>query len=271
MHNALAYTRLHNPKKIVIGIYAPDGFAPPSQPSPAKNPEPCGAKIVDAAQDGKDPKNGSIDIEKQRRTYSALTRDLRSFRDVCVYVTNPKGQFFQTMGQADRWGRVWLLPEEALYLLERGSVDIRWPASISGAATGDDDCGKTGEVEEEELGIPMSLQGAYTYFIGRGGLTLERFNVFTGLKRLGYTILRAPTWYDETEAGALGESSLPQSRPDAKTTGLFGSVWSLFGFIWNTKGVKRPSYPLIGLGIYPTYSMDFPMSLSSCVITVNFE
>ncbi len=42
--------------------------------------------------------------------------------------TRAKGQHFRTMGRADRWGRIWLLPEETVYLVERGSLDVRWPA-----------------------------------------------------------------------------------------------------------------------------------------------
>ena len=41
--------------------------------------------------------------------------------------------------------------------------------------------------------LPMSLQGAYASFIGKSGLTLERYQVFAGLRRLGYTVVRAPT------------------------------------------------------------------------------
>lgn len=31
------------------------------------------------------------------------------------------------MGRDDSKSRIWLLPEEALYLIERGNLDIRWP------------------------------------------------------------------------------------------------------------------------------------------------
>ena len=112
-----------------------------------------------------------------------------------AYTYNPKGTHFSKMGVvksakddplgADgfRGQRLWLLPEEVLYLLERGSLDVRWPEFQS---------------EEESAGLPMSLQGAYAMFIGDdsqvGGLTFERYSVYAGLKRIGYTVLRAPTW-----------------------------------------------------------------------------
>lgn len=51
--------------------------------------------------------------------------------------------------------------------------------------------------------LPMSLQGAYATFISDKDLTLARYTVFAGLRRLGYTVIRAPTWDD---------SSLPSSQ-----------------------------------------------------------
>lgn len=113
-----------------------------------------------------------------------------------AYVHNPKGPHFTRMGHVksasdDPFGndelrgrRLWLLPEEVLYLLERGALDVRWPAS---------------EDDDSADGLPMSLQGAYAMFITdeeprRGSLNLERYNVYASLKRLGYTVLRAPSW-----------------------------------------------------------------------------
>lgn len=113
-----------------------------------------------------------------------------------AYVYNPKGPLFARMGAVlsaidDPLGngelrgqRTWLLPEEVLYLIERGSLDVRWPAD---------------DGDEEGVGLPMSLQGAYAMFIGDeanhdGALTFERYSVYAGLKRSGYTVLRAPSW-----------------------------------------------------------------------------
>lgn len=113
-----------------------------------------------------------------------------------AYTVSPKGPLFTKMGQVlsateDPLGndklrgqRVWLLPEEVLYMLERGSLDVRWPA------TGDDEDGE---------GLPMSLQGGYAVFIGDdeahgGALTFERYSVYSGLRRMGYTVTRAPSW-----------------------------------------------------------------------------
>ena len=60
---------------------------------------------------------------------------------------------FGRWGKGDSKSRIWLLLEEALYLIERGSLDIRWlglPSvgdeggnDIEGEGNGDDPLGRT--------------------------------------------------------------------------------------------------------------------------------
>ena len=174
-------------------------------------------------------------------------------RGSCVYVVNPKGQHFKTMGRADRYNSMWLLPEEALYLLERGTLDIRWPPSLTGVNAGDD-------VEEEDL-LPMSLQAAHACFIGRDGLTPERFLVYTGLKRLGYTILRAASWHGEVEK----ESSRivdHDGKKNMENGGILGLVRWLFQLIYDSSSTASTAVgPVIGLGIHRSYSKFY---LTAC-------
>jgi len=179
------------------------------------------------------------------------------------YAYNPRGPHFTKMGQVlsardDPFGdderrgqRMWLLPEEVIYLLERGTADVRWPA------TADDS--KTGEGNQEAEGLPMSLQGAYAMFLGdepshQGALTFERYSVYSGLKRMGYTVHRAPTW--DAQGPPLRDECfppLPQRKPWA--VGL-GGMWS-----WWTglQTHERPNYdkqeegPLVEAGLYRSY------------------
>jgi tRNA-splicing endonuclease subunit Sen54 len=119
-----------------------------------------------------------------------------------AYCYNPKGPHFTKMGKVlsapeDPFGndvmrgqRLWLLPEEVLWLLERGALDVRWPPTEDISS------------ESDGMGLPMSLQGAYAMFIGDegshdGALTFERYSVYAGLKRSGYTVHRAPSWDDD--------------------------------------------------------------------------
>lgn len=64
-----------------------------------------------------------------------------------------RGTHFKTSGKADKQGIHWLLPEETIYLVERGNLECWW-----------------------EEGIPMSLQGVYASCLDGCG-SLERYQV----------------------------------------------------------------------------------------------
>jgi tRNA-splicing endonuclease subunit Sen54 len=176
-------------------------------------------------------------------------------------VFNPMGQWVKSVGkvrpvpgramdQVDGQGnvkeqklmRMWLLPEEALWLVERGSLDLRYPSNAEHS-------------EEEDEGLPMSLQGAYSAYIGsgegkEGGLTLEQFTVYQYLKRCGYHVFRAgdnlhniprPARTLEPDANTQTSNSISElwkwlftaSAPNTEERGRFG--------------------PLVKLGLYRSY------------------
>lgn len=100
-------------------------------------------------------------------------------------VTVSRGIHFTTMGHSaprstiDESGvakihkRLELLPEEAVYLIERGALF----------------CWKESDVDAAHLqgfegiaGVPMSVQQAYAEMIGRENLTLEKFQVDSSLR-----------------------------------------------------------------------------------------
>ncbi|KAF5359314.1 hypothetical protein D9756_003386 [Leucocoprinus leucothites] len=108
-------------------------------------------------------------------------------------ITIPHGIHFTTMGHSaarptlDENGvtkvkkRLELLPEESIYLIERGTLF----------------CWKESDVDTSHLqgfegiaGVPMSVQQAYAEMIGKENLTLERFQVYAYLRRLGYAVTR---------------------------------------------------------------------------------
>lgn len=172
-----------------------------------------------------------------------------------AYAYNPKGPLFTRMGQIlpagqdplgeERRGhRLWLLPEEALYLLERGTIDIRWPATDEELAAG-------------EPGMPMSLQGGHAVFIGdepthNGALTYERYSVFSALKRQGYTVLRAPTW--DSAGPPLTEANYP---PCTSPSSLLhpSRLWTLlFAPALTPSTTSLPdTTPLVQPGLYRSY------------------
>lgn len=173
---------------------------------------------LQSREDAKIPKRGEKDFEPHATTLQSNTlsasraamHDALSFQRVHVpkkeittiyhpetnmaYADAPRSTLFRSMGRVlspkddplrdthPNQNRLWLLPEEILYLIERGTVDARWPTD-----------------DKDVLGLPMSLQGAYAAFIGLSdehddGLTSARYSVYSALKRLGYAVHRAPTW-----------------------------------------------------------------------------
>lgn len=100
-----------------------------------------------------------------------------------THVTIPRGIHFSTMGHSaprptlDENGatkihkRLELLPEESIYLIERGALF----------------CWKECDIDTSRLqgfegfsGVPMSVQQAYAEMIGSENLTLEKFQVWLG-------------------------------------------------------------------------------------------
>lgn len=190
----------------------------------------------------------------------------------CARVDNAHGPHFRTMGKGDKNNRIWLLPEEALYLIERGTLDIRWPDRQQTTNQGDDEMDEENDVDGAVGELPMSLQGAYASFIGKSGLTLERYQVFAGLRRLGYTVVRAPTW-DDSCAEMNGHARVPadsaqlmktgrhvDGRPpqNFSRSGILGLIHRLVRYLFapSDDGNSRacPSFgPLVAPGLYRSY------------------
>ncbi|GFR84353.1 tRNA-splicing endonuclease subunit Sen54 [Elysia marginata] len=82
------------------------------------------------------------------------------------------GKFWAHMGFTDK-RRNWLYPEEALFLMETNTLEVY--------------CN----------GLPLSLQEAYSNFMGPD-LSLEEYQVFAHLRRLGYVVLRQEAELDIT-------------------------------------------------------------------------
>jgi tRNA-splicing endonuclease subunit Sen54 len=183
-----------------------------------------------------------------------------------AYTEDAKGPLFKNMGKVfagkeDPLGprlqgenRIWLLPEEAVYLLERGTVDIRWPVD---------------EDEEETEGLPMSLQGAYAAFLGEeeGGLTFERYSVYAGLKRSGYTVHRAPSW--DGPGDEPGEECFPPLQGMTWNLGLLRHAWRNMFIPRAATEAEQKVGPLVTPGIYRSYGKSLILPDSTFLLTNN--
>lgn len=226
MHDILAHTRTHNPKGYTRAFYyGVEGF--------------------------------KRDDVIEPRSRQGLTEDH------VVLVESQKGPHFKTMGKSTtgmKHTTLWLLPEEAIYLVERGNLDLWWPSRLSfkGVVEKDNehsggqqelerDHESTGPEEQGEMdeGIPMSLQAVYALLMGengeRGKITVERYTVYANLKRNGFIVTRA---LNPPAGGPLDIAESSQS--------IF--TW-LFGGLFNRDDTNHLPYgPLVRPGMYRSYS-----------------
>nr|XP_046272033.1 tRNA-splicing endonuclease subunit Sen54 isoform X2 [Scatophagus argus] len=105
-----------------------------------------------------------------------------------VELRSPAGKFWQTMGFSAN-GKQYLLPEEALYLMECGSLQVF------------------------HRDLPLSIQDAYENFLSSSTVSLQQYQVFGHLKRLGYVVHR----YDPSSepSSYARQLNLPQSHDRA--------------------------------------------------------
>lgn len=74
-----------------------------------------------------------------------------------------------------------LLPEETVYLIERGALDCRWTRTP----------GQLPESSDFSSCMPISVAQAYAQILGCDSCTLSRYQIYAYLKRLGYIVQRA--------------------------------------------------------------------------------
>ncbi|XXG97359.1 hypothetical protein Hte_003658 [Hypoxylon texense] len=242
MHEVLSYTRSHKPKDYTRAWYFPDKWV---------------GVPATGVEEEREGEKGSGLFAGERVV--AVEGEIRGplGQNTGRVITGIEG-YRQTPG----WLNTWLLPEEALYLVERGSLDLWWPArgieDIFPVKKGDD-----GDVasdaaqkvfEDYELGVPMSFQAAYALLIGqdgeRGKISLDKYQVYANLRRTGYKIMRATAMPLPPDPG---QSPQPQS------------LWQwLFSLLSAHKPQSQqqshpyPPYgPLVKPGLYRSYNPIF--------------
>ncbi|KAL9602489.1 MAG: hypothetical protein Q9219_001782 [cf. Caloplaca sp. 3 TL-2023] len=248
MHDALSVGRTHAAKGLVVGYFMPYDM-----------------------EEGEEGDEGKRRNQGRRRA---------------VVIERPTGQFVRTIGQADRKGRLWLLPEEVVWLVERGSLDVRYRGVSSSGGVGAEKCsgvleedeevgegegevGKETEEEEEEEGgwdgVSLSLQACYAWFVGRDGLDLERYTVYAGLRRSGYVVLRGGGWYDDDDDDDYGGKEASMVTPHQREQPGYGQKgeeeterWGIWHFLYKSFLEAKPKEPpplgpLVGKGLFRNY------------------
>ena len=192
-------------------------------------------------------------------------------------VRQRKGNWLSTVGKDVKGGGVVLRREEALWALERGSLDVRYQAHAHGDLGVGLQLLNRGDCKEDslsdqprsckaecEVGLPMSLQAAYATLIDDrnnapgGKLTSEEYVVYAGLKRAGLIVLRAPDFKQRnlvtTRLHGKECKRLPGEDPRAASTGLidwFNSL--LFSSTRLDDQVGGHAGPLVKPGLYRNF------------------
>lgn len=122
-----------------------------------------------------------------------------------------KGSYLQNMGTVKgRW--CYLTPEEAIYLVERGTVEPYW---ITSRTSGSD------ELE----GVPLDLQSVY----GLVMKNLAEYQVYANLKRCGYIVLRH----------SIERENTTLTHTQKTNTDTFTRLWKSFTSTSLSKIVER--------------------------------
>ncbi|GAA5984756.1 hypothetical protein JCM10908_003489 [Rhodotorula pacifica] len=103
--------------------------------------------------------------------------DLDGGRAVCDAGNSVYGIHFSNIGHFNQKRKTLeLLPEEALYMVERGAIELWKEGSGNGSSSSR---------------VPMSVQQSWSELLGHDEMTPERYQVYAFLRRLGYVVIRA--------------------------------------------------------------------------------
>ncbi|EWC47958.1 hypothetical protein DRE_02840 [Drechslerella stenobrocha 248] len=183
----------------------------------------------------------ALSVERSHTGKSRVTATWHPSRSLAK-VHEQRGVLFKSMGRADKTGTIWLLPEELIYMVERGSLECFY-----------DPTGDAG------INVPMSVQAVYAAALPATG-GLERYQVYANLRRTGYIVYRDP----DQQSNELFKTVTYQYRPTAAVDprGIWGiKLWNLgmFGALFTSvfrTGWSRdhdPLRPLLRPGAYKNF------------------
>lgn len=237
LEDVLSYTRIHRGDAWVRGWYVPGFWV--------------------AGEDGQE----EIGLLDPRQDDGRL-----NLRDRVVVVEHERGSWTKDIGRSvpsgingtevhkPGVGRLWLLPEEALHMVERGTLDLWWPYKEVEELLAPAEEGKDRGPDNYDMGVPLSLEAAYSLLIGedgeRGKVSLPRYQVFTHLKRGGFHVLRAPERQTPPDMGTA------EINPNSAGAALLQWLFTIIGWGDDTqqKQPKKHSFgPMVSPGLYRAY------------------
>ena len=150
-----------------------------------------------------------------------------------VRMTEAKGAGFTNVGCSIRRPgfaekKLELLPEEALYLVERGSL-LCWEQTEGQERQTENPHERREDLSDpvQIIGAPLSVQQSFAVMIGKAGLTFERYQVYAYLRRFGYVVRRSDP-PDSVPEWSVYRHHLPQRA------GFLSWIWSTWNRLLNT-------------------------------------
>ena len=149
-----------------------------------------------------------------------------------VHMLEAKGAGFTNIGCSIRRPgstekKLELLPEEALYLIERGSL-LCWEQIEGQESQAEEPEERRGDPSDpvQIIGVPLSVQQSFAVMIGKTGLTFERYQVYAYLRRFGYVVRRSDP-PDSVPEWSVYRHLLPRA-------GFLSWIWSRWNHLLNT-------------------------------------
>ncbi|KAK6352766.1 tRNA-splicing endonuclease subunit sen54 [Orbilia brochopaga] len=200
-----------------------------------KDFEPDGTNLQSSTLE--DSRNAMFQALSVERTHTGKNRVTATWHPTrrLAKVHEQRGVLFKSMGRADSTGTTWLLPEELIYMVERGSLECFY----------------------DSTDVPMSVQAVYAAALAATG-GLERYQVYANLRRTGYVVYRDPAQqYDELFQN-VGYDYRPAERgnrgwgPQVYLWGL-GIFSALFTSVFHGRKGADAFQAMVAPGAYRNY------------------
>ncbi|KAJ6263803.1 hypothetical protein Dda_2375 [Drechslerella dactyloides] len=210
-----------------------------------KDFEPDGTNLQTTALD--DSRNAMFQALSAERTHTGKNRVTATWHPArrLAKVHEQRGVLFKSMGRADSTGTIWLLPEELIYMVERGSLE----------------CFYDSDSDDSSTNVPMSVQAVYAAALAATG-GLERYQVYANLRRTGYVVYRDPAQQFDDLFRNVGYEYRPAEAKGGRGWGPRVYTWglgisralfaSVFQSAWRRGGMD-PFRAMLAPGAYRSY------------------
>ncbi|KAF3908122.1 hypothetical protein ABW21_db0208574 [Orbilia brochopaga] len=212
-----------------------------------KDFEPDGTNLQSSTlEDSRNAMFQALSVERAHTGKNRVTATWHPTRRLAK-VHEQRGVLFKSMGRADSTGTTWLLPEELIYMVERGSLECFYDSTGDGTLTATD--------------VPMSVQAVYAAALAATG-GLERYQVYANLRRTGYVVYRDPAQQFDELFQNVGYEYRPAQGNGGRGWGPRLYTWSLgiFGALYSSvflsdwrRGPVDPYRTLLQPGAYRNY------------------